>query len=251
MDPGRGAGAGAMTRAEDRISTVPPTGFAALSDFPIFAAMKPEGIAALSAAVSRRSWPAGATIFQRGDAGDHLLAIRRGRVRLSLSSPQGREVVLRAVGPGEVLGEMALIDGLARSADAHALQDTDCLLLSRTGFHAAVQRHPDVALTLAQYLCSLLRSTNYQLESIAIYDLQARLARFFLFLLEQKHGPDIPAFPELWHGLNQSDLSAILGASRPKVNQALQALTTLGAIRRDGAALVCDVPLLRHLAQEI
>lgn len=103
---------------------------------------------------------------------------------------------------------------------------------------------------MAQYLSSLLRSTNDQLESISIYDLQARLARFFLFLLEQKHGADIPPAPELRHGLNQSDLSAILGASRPKVNQALQALTTLGSIRHEGAALVCDVPMLRHFAQE-
>ena len=239
-----------MTRSQERGLTVPPTSFGALSDFPIFAAMQADRIAALAAAVTRRSWTAGAMIFQRGDAGDHLLAIRRGRVRLSLSNPQGREVVLRAVGPGEVLGEMALIDGLARSADAYALQDTDCLVLSRAGFQAVAQRHSDVSLAMAQYLCSLLRSTNHQLESIAIYDLQARLARFFLFLLKQKHGQDIPPAPELRHGLNQSDLSAILGASRPKVNQALQALMSLGTIRREGAALVCDLPLLRHFAQE-
>ena len=221
-----------------------------LADFPIFAAMQADSITALSAAVTRRSWIVGAMIFQRGDAGDHLLAIRRGRVRLSLSSPQGREVVLRAVGAGEILGEMALIDGLPRSADAHALQDTDCLVLSRSAYRAVAERHPDVSLAMAQYLCSLLRSTNYQLESIAIYDLQARLARFFLFLLEQKHGADIPPAPELRHGLNQSDLSAILGASRPKVNHALQILLALGAIRREGAALVCDLPMLRHFALE-
>lgn len=240
-----------MERADDHTGMTPASAsFGALSDFPIFAAMQADSIAALSALVRRRCWTAGAMIFQRGDAGDHLLAIRRGRVRLSLSSPQGREVVLRAVGAGEILGEMALIDGLPRSADAHALQDTDCLVLSRSAYCAVAERHPDVSLAMAQYLCSLLRSTNYQLESIAIYDLQARLARFFLFLLEQKHGADIPPAPELRHGLNQSDLSAILGASRPKVNQALQALTTLGTIRREGAALVCDVPMLRHFAQE-
>ena len=240
-----------MEQTDEHTKMTPAaTGGRTLSDFPIFAAMQADSIAALSAAVTRRSWTTGAMIFQRGDAGDHLLAIRRGRVRLSLSSPQGREVVLRAIGPGDILGEMALIDGLPRSADAHALQDTDCLVLSRAGFHAVAQRHPEVSLVMAQHLCSLLRSTNYQLESIAIYDLQARLARFFLFLLEQKHGQDIPPAPEIQHGLNQSDLSAILGASRPKVNQALQALMSLGAIRREGTALVCDLPMLRHFAQE-
>jgi CRP/FNR family transcriptional regulator, cyclic AMP receptor protein len=239
-----------MTRPQDRPAAGSLSGYAALSDFPIFAAVRAEGIAALSAAVTRRSWPAGSMIFQRGDAGDHLLAIRRGRVRLSLSSPQGREVVLRAAGPGEVLGEMALIDGLPRSADAFAAQDTECLVLSRSGFQAVAQRYPDVPMAMAQYLCSLLRSTNHQLESIAMYELQARLARFFLYLLKQKHGEDIPPAPTLRHGLNQSDLSAILGASRPKVNQALQALVSLGTIRPEGEALLCDLRMLRQLAQE-
>jgi CRP-like cAMP-binding protein len=239
-----------MTRPQDRSSAVPRSGFVALSDFPIFATVQAEGLSALSAAVTRRTWTAGAMIFQRGDAGDHLLAIRQGRVRLSLSSPQGREVVLRAVGPGEVLGEMALIDGLPRSADAVAVQDTDCLVLSRSGFQAVARRFADVPMAMAQYLCSLLRSTNHQLESIAMYELQARLARFFLFLLKQRHGEDIPPAPVLRHGLNQSDLSAILGASRPKVNQALQALISLGTIRPEGEALVCDLPTLRQLAQE-
>lgn len=240
-----------MTVSQNRTLTPPLTDFATLSDFPIFAKMETNSIAALSAAVTRRSWTAGALIFQRGDSSDHLLAIRRGRVRLSLSSPQGREVVLRALGPGEVLGEIALIDGLARSADAYAVQETECLVLSRTMFRAVARQHSDVPMAMANYLCSLLRSTNYQLESIAIYDLQARLARFFLFSLKQKHGDDIPPAPELRHGLNQSDLSAILGASRPKVNQALQALMTLGTIRREGEALVCDVPMLRQIAQEV
>jgi len=239
-----------MARTGDHATArAPASRGMALAEFPIFAAMQADSIAALSATVTRRSWTAGAMIFQRGDAGDHLLAIRSGRVRLSLSSPQGREVVLSAIGPGDILGEMALIDGLPRSADAHALQDTDCLVLPRAGFHAVAQRHPDVSLALAQHLCALLRSTNHQLESIAIHDLQARIARFFLFLLEQEHGPQIPPAPLLRHGLNQSDLSAILGASRPKVNQALQTLMALGTIRSEGTGLVCDLPMLRALAE--
>ena len=240
-----------MTGPQGRAKVAAKQEFLALSDFPIFAAVQADGIAALSAAVTRRTWTSGAMIFQRGDAGDHMLAIRRGRVRLSLSSPQGRQVVLRALGPGEVLGEMALIDGQARSADAYAMQDTDCLVLSRAGFHAIARRYSDVPLAMAQYLCLLLRSTNHQLESIAMYELQARLARFFLFLLTQNHGENIPPVATLTHGLNQSDLSAILGASRPKVNQSLQALMGLGAIRQEGEGLVCDVPKLRHLAQEV
>jgi len=224
-----------------------------LAEFPIFVAWPADSIAALSATVTRRGWTAGAMIFRRGDAGDHLLAIRSGRVRLSLASPQGREVVLSAIGPGSILGEMALIDGLPRSADARALQDTDCLALSRAGFHAVAQRHPDVALALAQHLCAMLRRTDHQLESIAIHDLRARTsgADCPVLPVSARTGTRAahPPAPVLRHGLNRSDQSAILGASRPKVNQALQTPITLGTLRSEGAGLVCDLPMLRALAE--
>ena len=223
--------------------------YASLADFSIIASLDPESMAVLSSSVTKRNWSAGAVMFQRDDAGDYLLAITKGKVRLSLNSPQGREIVLRHAGPGDILGEVALIDGQPRSADAMAVQETAALVLHRNRFRAVVAERPEVAMAVAQYLCSLLRNTNYQMESIALYDLQTRLVRFFLFTLEQLHGKDMPLQPVLRIGFSQSDLSAVLGASRPKVNRALQSLIVLGAIRRDGDLLICDLAALRRLAE--
>ena len=217
--------------------------------FGIFASLGDESLGVLAAACTRRTWPAGVILFQRGDAEDHLLAITKGRVRLSLARENGQELVLRHLGPGDVLGEMALIDGLPRSADAVTVETTSVLLLDRSRFHAIAAERPDVSMAVAKYLCGLLRNTNYQMESIALYDLKSRIVRFILLTLQQLYGDAIPAKPVVRLGLNQSDLSSALGASRPKINQALQALIGDGVLRRDGSALACNVATLRELAQ--
>lgn len=215
----------------------------------IFASLEPETLAALAATGQRRSWAAGKVIFQRGDAGDHMLAITAGKVRLSLGSAQGKELMLRHLDAGDILGELAVIDGQPRSADAVALEDTTAIVLRRNRFLEVAAAHSDLGLSVARYLCSMLRNTNFQMESIALYDLQMRLVRFFLFSLRQGHGDRLPDRVVLHMSFNQTDLSAVLGASRPKINQALQALIGEGVIQRDGDRFVCQVRRLREMAE--
>jgi len=101
------------------------------------------------------------------------------------------------------------------------------------------------------YLCRRLRDTTDQLEGIALYNLELRLARFLLFALRQIHGDEIPDAPRLSLDLSQSDLAAVLGATRPKVNQALQRLRDAGAVSREGHVMTCDVAALRDLAEPL
>ena len=219
-----------------------------LRTFGIFATLSAESLLAIAEVCTRRTWPAGVLLFQRGDAESHLLAITTGRVRLYLARSNGQELVLRHLVSGDVLGEMALIDGQPRSADAVTVETTSVLQLDSRHFHAIAAERPDVSMAVARYLCGLLRNTNFQMESIALYDLKLRIIRFMLMTLQQVHGDAIPAKAVLRLGLNQSDLSSVLGASRPKVNQALQALIGEGVLRREGSTLVCDVAALRNLA---
>lgn len=219
-----------------------------LARFELFAALSPATLAALAASGHRRSWDAGRLLFQRGDLGDHMLAIIEGRVRITLATAEGRELMLGRLGPWEVLGELAVIDGEPRSADAVADLPTTAVVLPRATFLEVARERPDLGLALARHLCAVVRSTNLQMESIALYDLRTRLVRFFLFSLRQMHGDRVPDEAVLLMDLTQSDLSAVLGASRPKVNQALQALIGAGALRRDGGRLTCNVSRLRQLA---
>jgi CRP/FNR family transcriptional regulator, cyclic AMP receptor protein len=232
--------AGAAVNPTDTLSKV-------LGTFSIFATLDPASLSALAAAGGRKSWPAGATIFQRGDQGEYLLAITTGRVRLSLGTPAGRELVLRHVGVGEIIGELALIDGEPRSADAVAVEPVTAVVVPRARFLAAANDHPALSMAVARYLAAMLRNTNYQMESIALYDLRMRLIRFILFTIGQVHGDTPGPAPMLRLGLNQTDLSSVLGASRPKVNMALQALIAEGALTRQGEGLVCNLAVLQDM----
>ncbi|MES2664634.1 MAG: Crp/Fnr family transcriptional regulator [Pseudomonadota bacterium] len=205
----------------------------------------------LAAAAIRRDWPAGALLFQRGDEGDYLVAIRTGRVRLSLGSAQGRELTLRHAAPGDLLGELALFDAAPRSADAVAAVATSGYVLHRADFLALAAQSPALMQSVTRHLCTRLRETTDQLEGIALYPLDARLARFLLFTLRQIHGDDIPPDPSLRLDITQGELAAVLGASRPKVNRALQALRDAGAVVRQDEGLRCHVERLTRLAEPL
>jgi CRP/FNR family transcriptional regulator, cyclic AMP receptor protein len=220
-----------------------------LGRFPIFSALDQGTLRILAVHAQSMRWPAGGLMFQRGDVGDHMLAIVEGRVRLTLTSAQGRELLLRQLGPGDILGELAIIDGLPRSAEASAVEPTTAIVLRRDRFLEVAKQRTELGLAFASYLCSLIRSTNFQMESIALHSLKGRLIRFLLLSLNQAytHGPPKAAMLAL--NLNQSDLSSILGASRPKLNQAFQTLIQDGAISRSGDGIQCNVARLRELAE--
>jgi CRP-like cAMP-binding protein len=215
----------------------------------VFSGVDEPTLAALAASATRRAWDGGTVLFQRGDAGDFLLALTSGRVRLSVSSPSGKELVLRHMGPGEVLGEFSLIDGQPRSADATVVEPSAGILLHRDKFLQVAASFPQLGMALARHLCQQLRSTNYQMESIALYDLKSRVARFLLFALREQHGAEVPDRAILRMVLNQSELASVLGASRPKINQVLQSMLTDAVLVRDGATLICDVPKLEAAAE--
>jgi CRP/FNR family transcriptional regulator, cyclic AMP receptor protein len=223
---------------------------ATLGRLAVFEGVAPQTLADLAANATTRRWAAGQFLFQRGDADDCLLAIMSGQVRLSLMTPGGRELVLKVLGQGDVLGEFAVIDGLARSTDAVALQPVTAMVVTRDQFLRVAQARPDLPMAFARYLCTLLRATNFQMESIALYDLQGRLVRFILMVIRQAHGATPPPEVRIDLGLNQTDLAAALGATRPRVNNALQGLIALGAIQRDGVAVLCNVSKLNALADE-
>lgn len=221
-----------------------------LCSFALFSGLDTAVLDRLGNIAGRGSWEAGTYLFHRGDPGNHMLALTGGRVRLSLGSAQGRELVLRHSVAGDILGELALMDGEPRSADALVLETVQAVVIPRAGFLAVAAEMPTLGLALARYLSGLIRNTNFQMESIAIYDLQMRIVRFFLMALQQAHGPALPERARLRTGLTQADLSAIVGATRPKVNRVLQVLMTEGALTREGGHWLCDVPRLRAIAQD-
>lgn len=218
--------------------------------FPVFSGLSAATRSDLARIGQMQRWAAGQTIFQRGDRDDRMIAILSGRIRLSVTTPQGRELVLTSLGGGDVLGELALLDGEPRSTDAMVTEPTTAILLAKDRFLEVAAVRADLPLAIARHICGHLRRATFQMESIALYDLQGRLVRYLLMAAGHKAGRKAEGKVSIDLGLNQSDLAAVLGATRPRVNNALQDLAAEGAIQRDGATVICDIARLRALSDD-
>lgn len=214
----------------------------------LFKGASEDDIRALSAVATPASWRSGSTIFQQGDAAEFLVIINSGRIRLSLATASGKELTIRHAAAGTALGEIGVLDHEPRSADATADSDTTALVIRRAAFMRLLTERPGLALAVIGFLTSRLRETTYQLESVALYELAARLARFLLATLRQGHGEHLPPRATLKLELGQGEIASILGASRPKLNRALADLEEQGAIRREGRNLECMIDRLTEIA---
>jgi CRP/FNR family cyclic AMP-dependent transcriptional regulator len=211
-----------------------------LQNLSLFEGIRREVIAEVAKAAVSQVWTPDKVLFRRGDASSFLIAMESGHVRISLQTAGGRELVLQHVRGKAVVGEIGLLDGSTRTADATVVTPTVGLVLHKAQYTELMARHPDLGRAAIGHLCKLLRYTTDHIETIALYGLDARLARF---LLAQSDGGATFALT-----LNQSEIADLIGASRPKVNQALAAFEAAGAMDRAGAAITCDRAALRKIA---
>lgn len=228
------------SRPASRLSTVE-----ILRSARIFAQLPDDVLARLADACVRRSYRRGQYLWYQGDEDARLVVVASGLLKVVLGSEQGDEVVLTTLGPGETLGEIALLDGAPRSASVVAVEPTTVLLLARTTVLELLARHPAVLDALLRSLGALVRRLTEQAGDLVFLDLGARVAKLLLRLAEA-HGAGSTV---LDLGLSQSDLAAMVGATRPAVNRVLQHLVTRGVIKVDGQMIaLLDVAALQRRA---
>ena len=182
--------------------------------------LAPEDLKRLAALTTLANYPAGATIFQKGDPGASMMAVIRGRVKMAVHSPEGKELVLNIMGRGGLFGEVALIDGEPRSADAVTLEETDLLVLERARFRPFLAANPAVAERLLEALCKRLRRTSEHLEDVLFLEAPSRLARWLLRLRDE-FGKPAPHGTRLDIKLSQGQIGSLVGISRESVNKTL------------------------------
>ncbi len=209
----------------------------ALLGSPLFKAMQPEELTEILSLAIERRFRRGQTIFQKGDNGSSMMAVLRGRVRISSVSAEGKEITLNVINPGEVFGEIALLDGEPRSADANAVEETALLIVERRHFLPFLTRNQDLALRLLAVLCERLRRTSIALEQIALFDLPARLARVLLKLAAD-YGRPTPTGTRIDLKLSQRDLSNLVASSRESVNKQLGVWREEGVLSLDEGYIV-------------
>ncbi len=181
----------------------------------------------------------GATIFRRGDEGMSMMLILDGSVKIANSGADGREVVLNFLGPGDVNGEITVLDGLDRTATAIALEPTDAFVIQRRDLLSALQLSPDAMLEIIKGLCGKLRGISILMED-GLHDMQGRTARGLLRLAEQ-HGRQTTDGIVIGLQLSQRDLGAHMGLSRENMSRQLASLRARGVIDIvDGRIVIRD-----------
>jgi CRP-like cAMP-binding protein len=193
----------------------------ALLKSPLFRAMRPEELDAILEFAAERRFAAGETIFHKGDAGSFLMGVLAGSVRIGVVAANGKEMTFGVLRQGEVFGEIALLDGKTRSADAVAMSDCTLLVVERRDFLPFLKRNDDLAIRLLAVLCDRLRRASLALEEIALLDLPARLARL-LVKLGEDHGHKVKDGLRIDLKLSQKDLGTLVAASRESVNKQLR-----------------------------
>ena len=184
-------------------------------------------------------------ILRQGDEGTSLIVILDGVVRVSMVTPNGREIILDYVEAGGVLGEIAVLDGEPRTASAIAMWPGKLLRLSRSAFEGFIERHPKVAIRLLREMARRLRETDFSIESDRAFTTGPRLARYLNRLTNQKvHGT------RLTRDLSQSELGSFVGISRENINRQLAAWATEGVIElTQGKIRIIDPDYLTQIAE--
>jgi CRP-like cAMP-binding protein len=213
-----------------------------LQGSPLFRGLAPATLERIAALATQRAYRRGELVFSAGDSGDALYGVVSGRIRISTGNPEGREIFLNIMEPGDTFGEIALLDGGTRTATATAIENAELVSIRREPLFALLEREPKAALELLRLCGERLRWTSGLLEDAALLDAPARLAKRLLSLCEM-HGEDRDGGRAV--RISQEELASFLGVSRQAVNEQLQAWkaqgwVTLGrgtVILRDAAAL--------------
>ena len=184
-----------------------------------FREVSPAIIERLASHARLSSEPAGRVLFRKGDEGTGLLAVLSGVVRITVPSGDGKEIVLNMIGPNQIFGEIALLDGGPRTADAVAATKCQLLTLDRRDFLGVVQDHPDFAIRLLTLMSVRLRQTSEQVEDMTFADPQTRLAKALLRLAEVQ---GVAAAMQPRVTITQKDLGWTVGLSRESTNKWLR-----------------------------
>jgi CRP/FNR family transcriptional regulator, cyclic AMP receptor protein len=219
-----------------------------LGRHPLFAGLTAVESRQLLGAGRVKSYGPGEVVFRHGQPGDGMYGVLAGRVLVDLYSAEGKQLIIDVFGPGAFFGEIALLDGQGRTANAVAHEACELLFLSRREFLPYLERHPRVALRTIELLCARLRRTTDLMESSTFLHVPARLARRLLALAEL-HGSSTAAGDELGVRLTQAELAATLGVTREIVSRLLATWRAEGLITVErGRLLLRDVARLRTLA---
>lgn len=219
-----------------------------LASIPLFARLSPAEQDRLGSLMVPKQFKANTAVFFQDDPSDSLYVVLSGSAKVFRTSEDGKDRILSWLGPGDAFGELAMIEGLPRSASVQAVKDTEMLSLARRDFEAFARERPDVLWRLLQALCERLRQVTEVVLDLSFRDVPYRVLHVLSQLLERygESGPDgwyfrIP--------LSVGELASMVGSNPETVSRLIETYERDGLVRRDRATWV--VPDRRALARAL
>lgn len=208
-----------------------------LAGVPLFQGLSEEGLSRLAEQSWTRNYPEGQVLTSEGDPGDTLLIVESGEVRISRYTPSGQEVVLAIVEAPDAIGELALIDGVARSATVTAQSPVRIRIVPRAAFLQFLESNPQAMMRVMRTVVGMVRSTNERLSDILSLDVPGRVAKWLLVRAADRgqrndRGLVVP------FELSQGELATELGTTRVSINKALKTFESLDAIELQGESIL-------------
>lgn len=211
----------------------------------LFSTLGAEEIEKLITGAASQTVSSGKTLFCKADRADAVYVVVSGEIAIEIFSPQGKIVRIATLKSGAVFGEIAVLDGGARTTDARATEETQLLRIGESVFKRLTEEYPAFSMAIIKDLIGKLRSTDIQVEDISFKPLRSRLATLLMKLTDDT-GEDAPTL-----AVTQSALAEQLSATREKVNVHLQAIQRANAIAlRRGRIDILDRDKLREFIDE-
>ncbi|MFT3864523.1 MAG: Crp/Fnr family transcriptional regulator [Solirubrobacterales bacterium] len=218
-----------------------------LRSVPLFADLEEGELERFSHVAVPRSFPAGTRVFHEGDSSDACYIVSEGSFRVTREHTDGRAITLTTLGPGEIFGELAMLDGDKRSASAESITDGTLLALPANDVRNLLARNPEIALKLVAGLVRRLRAANMRLSRQSFQTVPSRVAGILAQLSRDGQIGDGEEMHEVTIRMNQTDLAQLAGTSRESVSRFLAELERAGVVRSGrGRVTVLEPQKLRN-----
>ena len=213
-----------------------------LRALPIFETLDDDCLKPLTRVAMLRAVPRHTVVLHAGDRTDNIYFVLSGGLKVQVSDEEGREVILSMLGPGELFGEMGVLDDHPRSATVLAVEQSEVVVIGKDDFKRCLVDNPDVSLFIMRNLAKRLRLADRNIESLALLDVYGRVARLLLEAAETIDGRKV-----VTHKLTKQDIAKMIGASREMVSRVMRDLTAQGLIHeQDGQLILIDLAAFRR-----
>lgn len=211
--------------------------FALLENVPIFQGLENAVLNQIHQQTIRKSYPKDTILVQENESGDTMYMILSGKVKVSNVGPDGKEVILSVLGPGEIFGEMSLLDDEPRSANVTAIEATEMLQLRRRDFLPLFEGNVEMLTKLLATLSRRLRHANAQIRSLALLDVLGRIAKLLLELAD-KDGRKLLDGSVVFRRPTHQEIASMVGTSRETVSRMIGELARDGYIKISGKDII-------------